>query len=251
MLDEGRWPLRFGAWTPEELRATLRDSSGAGADQGLDDTSRFVRGVARLVRRRQAVDQDRTDPPAISIFLLSPNPPRDVEFKRDPLLHAGHTCLAGKIWCVNAPVKMGWGVDFDTADADELFVTVTDKLELGGCPAIIVDSRLDVTEVQHYPKGLEEPDTCVQVRLHTSDVDILRLSDVVERVYQSHLKTPDAQPRANKLWEEPRNHEPHQLAEYRIQALLLPAFSIGLANLQSVGRVCGNHGSCGHSHRRT
>ena len=226
MLAEARSPLRFGGWTPEELRETLLDSTGAGSDEGVEEVIRFVRGVAQLVRRREAVDKGHNDPPAISIFLLAPGPPRHLDFKRDPLLHAGQTSLAGKVWCVNAPVRMGWATDLETTDADELFLTVTDRLELGDSPAIIVDPRLEVTQVHHYPNGLSDPDASVQVRLHTSDVDIVRLSDVVERIYDRHLKTPDAQPQANKLWKEPRGHRPHRLAEHRIQALLLPAFSV-------------------------
>ena len=251
MPAESGSPLRFGRWMAEELRETLRDSTGAGSDDGVEKGFRFVRGVAKLVRRREAVDKDHTDPPAISIFLLAPNPPDHVEFTRDPLLHAGQTSLAGKVWCVNAPVRMGWGADLETADADEIFVTVTDEFELGDCPAIIVDPRLEVTAVHHYPNGLAFPDACLQIRLHTSDVDILRLSNVIERVYQSHLKTPDAQPHANKLWKESRSHIPHRLAEHRIHSDAPARVFGGLANLPGVGRVRWDHGPRGHPHRRT
>ena len=218
--------LRLDGWTPDELRETLRNSSGAGSDQGIDEAIRFVRGVAYLVRRREAVDKDVTDPSDLSVFLLAPRPPNDGGFERDPLLRQGHTSLAGKIWCVNAPVITGWGMDLDAATDDDIFRMVTQELKLGDCPAIIVDPRLELTEVYYYPNGLAVPDHCVQIRLHTSNIDIVQLSDVIDRVYQSHLKTPDAQPHANKLWRESRRYRPHRLAEHRIQALLLPAFSV-------------------------
>ena len=235
-------PLRFGGWTPEELRETFRDSSGAVSDHGVDAVIRFVRGVAHLVRRREAVDNDRSDPRAISIFLLAPDPPQHVEFERDPLLYKGQTSLAGKIWCVNAPVIMGWGTDLETTDADESFLTVTDILELGDCPAILVDPRLEIPEVDYYPDGLASPDKCLPVRLHTTDVDIHRLSGVVERVYQRFLKTPSAQPQANRLWEKPSKHIPHQRAEHKIQALLLPAFVEAFATCRVWDEFAGTMG---------
>lgn len=225
MPADGRSSVRFGGWTAEELHATLRGSSGAGSDQDLDDTIRFVRGVAQLVRQREAVNDD---PSSLSVFLLAPNRPHDAGFERDPLLHAGQTALAGKIWCVNAPVKTGWGTDLGTADHDEIFVTVTDELELGDCPAIIVDSRLEVTRVHHYPSGLASPDECVPVSLRTGDIDIYSLSAVVGRVYHRFLKTPDAQPLATRLWSDSRRHRPDAKAEHKIQALLLAAFGEAL-----------------------
>lgn len=172
------------------------------------------------------MDQGAPDPPGIAVFLLAPNPPRHREFKRDPLLHAGRTSLAGKIWCVNAPVMMGWEASLDTTDPDEIFRTVTDSLELGECPGVVLDSRLGASEVFLYPEGLDVPDVCVPVRLGTDDVDLVRLSAVIEQVYQNHLKTPSAQPRANKLWKDARRHWPDRLAEQKVQALLLPAFSV-------------------------
>lgn len=225
MPADGLSSVRFGGWTAEELRATLRGSSSAGSDQGLDDAIRFVRGVAQLVRQREAINDD---PSSLSIFLLAPNPPNHAGFKRDPLLHAGQTSFAGKIWCVNAPVKMGWGTDLRTADHDEIFITVTDELELGDCPAIIVDSRPGVTQVHHYPSGLASPDECVPVGLRSGDIDIYRLSDVIGRVYRGFLKTPDAQPQGTKLWSDSQKHRPDPQAEHRIQALLLPAFGEAL-----------------------
>ena len=223
--DDG-WRLRFGRWTAEELGETLRDSTGAGSDQDVADGSRFVRGVAQLVRRREAMDRDSTDPRTIAIFILAPNPPDRLAFKRDPLLYMGRTSLAGKIWCVNAAVRMGWGANLTTSDANEMFLTVTEELELGDHPAIIVDPRLGMTEVHHYPNGLSVPDSCEGIRLHATDVDIVSLSSVVERIYQRHLKTPSAQPQATKLWKRARDHRPHRHAEHRIQALLLPAFTV-------------------------
>ncbi|MDE2823438.1 MAG: hypothetical protein OXK79_08025 [Chloroflexota bacterium] len=176
--------------------------------------------------------QGASDPPAIAVFLLAPKPPQNREFRRDPLLHAGRTSLAWKIWCVNAPVMMGWEASLDTTDPNEIFLTVTESLKLGDCPAVVLDSRLGVNEVYLYPEGLAAPDVCTPVRLRTSDVDLVGLSAVIERVYESHLKTPSSQPRANKLWKDSRRHRPHRRAEQKIQALLLPALSVAWPTCQ-------------------
>ncbi|MYC67240.1 MAG: hypothetical protein F4X12_12995 [Acidobacteriia bacterium] len=170
------------------------------------------------------IENEFAEASSLSVFLLAPQPPHNAGFSRDPLLHAGQTSLGGKIWCVNAPVRMGWGADLETADHDQMFVTVTDDLGLGDCPAIILDPRPAVMRAYHYPRGLDFPDECVEVGLRADDVDIGRLSDVAERIYLQFLRTPDAQPTASRLWRDSRRHRPDSAAESKIQTLLLAAF---------------------------
>lgn len=88
--------VRLGRWTPGELERTLRDSTGAGSDEGVGEADRFVCGVAQLLRRREAKQGASEDPPAISIFLLAPNPPVHAGLVRAPLLYLGETSLTGR-----------------------------------------------------------------------------------------------------------------------------------------------------------
>lgn len=112
----------------------------------------------------------------------------------------------------------------ETTDDDEMFRTVTDSLQLGGSPAVIVSSHAGAIEAYYYPQGLSAPDSCRAIQLHTSDIDMARLTAIVERVYEELLKTPGAPPPANRVWENASRHRPRPDAEHRIQALLRPAF---------------------------
>lgn len=233
----------LGGWSPEELRSTLQQFSGAGADSDIDDDgTRFFCGVARLVRRREAVDHNGHDPRNLSVFLLSPDASGQCGLERDPTLETGQTTIAGKVWFVSPAVVSGKARQLEATDADSVFRTVTDDLGLGHVPAAVVDPRGQRTEVRYYPKGLAHPDNRRMVRLHCSDVDLPQVCDVIQRVYEQCLVTPDAQSQGNRLWTDPRQFRPYTNAEHRVQAYLKPAFAAALPTCRIYDEFAGTMG---------
>src|SRR5262249_46814880 len=140
-------PPDLGGWSPEELRATVHETSAVGSDHDIEALTRVVRGVAPVVRKRGALDKKAADPKQVSVFLLAPNAPGSHALAREPMLDAGLTPIAGKIWFVNAPVVSGRARPLGVDDPDGVFRTVTDELGLGDLPAVIVDPRLPKTAV--------------------------------------------------------------------------------------------------------
>jgi hypothetical protein len=232
----------LGGWNPEELRLTVHGASAAGSDHDIDAATRFVRGVATVVRRREALDKQAADPKKLSVFLLAPSAPETLDLAREPMLDAGLTPIAGKLWFVNAPVVTGKARPLGVDDPDGVFRTVTDELGLGDLPAVVVDPRLPKTAVRYYPRGLKDADACEQVRLHCADVDLRQVCEVIERVYDQCLITPDAQPQGNRLWKEASKHRPHVDAEHRIQAFLKPAFAAAFPTCRTYDEFAGTMG---------
>lgn len=218
-------PADLGGWAPSELGATVQQFAGVGSDYDIDETIRFVRGVATVIRKREAVDQEGGDPKKLSVFLLFPESAGIADLPREPMLDAGQTRLAGYIWLVNSPVVAGRARKLEVDDADGVFRTVTDELQLGSVPTIVVDPRSPKTELRYYPRGLDLPDECAPVRFHYEDINLGKVCNVIERVYRQCLITPSAQPQAVSLWKDPSKHWPHRSAEHRVQALLKSAFA--------------------------
>jgi len=219
MPDDRRSP-DLGGWIPEEIHATFRQSSGAGSDYDVDETIRFASGVARVIRRREARDETQEDPKALSVFLLSPDPDDSADLHQEPMLDAGLTTVAGKIWYVNASVVRGKAMDLDVEEAEGVFRKVTHNLGLGDVPAAVVDPRQTQTEVRYYPTGLNNPDEYEPVRLNCSDIDLLQICEAIDRVYSQSLKTPSAQPSATKLWSDASRYRPCRDAEDKVEALI-------------------------------
>lgn len=240
--DDASSPPDLGGWNPDELRATVHEASAAGSDCGIEALTRFVRGVATVVRRREALDEKAADPKKLSVFLLAASAPGIQELAREPMLDSGLTPIAGKIWFVNAPVVSGRARPLGVEDPDGVFRTITDDLGLGDLPAVVVDPRLPKTAVRYYPHGLRAPDSCEQVRLQCADVDLPQVCDVIERVYRQCLITPDAQPQGNKLWKDASKHRPQSDAEHRVQAFLKPAFAAAFPTCRVYDEFAGTMG---------
>ncbi len=217
--------LDFAGWTSDELRTIFQQFSGVGSDHDLELEDRFVRGVATLVRKREAIDQTHEDPKKLSVFLLAPDVGGQADLPRKPMLDNGKTTIAGYIWFVNAAVVWGRSKQLEVEDSDGVFRTVTDELDLGDVPTVIVDPSPPKTEVRYYQKGLNALDEYKRVSLHCSEVDLERIIAVVDDVYDQCLKTPTVQPPPNKLWKDADKHWPHGNAEQRVQALLKAAFA--------------------------
>lgn len=226
MLASGSTGGHLGGWDSADLEATFHTASIVGADYDIEPHRRFLRGVVALARRREAIVERGEDPLDLAIFLMYPAGEQHTDLPRYPMLDAGLTAIAGKVWYVNAAVVSGRAVDMTATEDDDVFRFVTDDLGLGDVPAAIVDPRLDQTTVRFYPAGLSDPNSREEVRLRTPDVGIAGLSDIVARVYGQCLVTPDAQSSGNKIWENGSSHRPKRNAEHRIQAYLKPAFTV-------------------------
>lgn len=234
--------LYLGGWAPDDLRSTIRHFSGVGSNYDLADAVRFVQGVARVVRRREAIDQNHNDPKTLSVFLLKPDGTGEPDLLREPMLDSGHTTIAGKAWFVNPVVACGRAKNLEAEDANGVFRAITESFGLGDVPAAVVDPRGKNIVVRFYPQGLNDPDVYDAVRMQCNDFDLQQVCEIIDRVYQQCLKTPDAQPRAGKLWNEPAHFRPQQDAEHRIQLYLKSAFASAFPTCRVYDEFAGTMG---------
>lgn len=217
----------FGAWTAADLGQTASAYAGLGADVGLPAPVRFLGGVAKLIRRRLAEAGVDLDPKRPAVFLLEPHgaaiaPGQDP--LRVPMLDNGLTPVTGRLWFVGEVVASGKYVDVDVAD-DELFRIVTETLQLGDVPAVLYDPRTAIGTIRFYSQGLSHLEACDTATVHGAEVSLDRVLEAVEHVYQTQLITPDAQPKAGKLWQDADKWRPTKDAEDRVLLYL----NVGLA----------------------
>ncbi len=212
----------LGPWSSAELGKTAGENAGIGADDDLPLEVRFVSNVAKLVRRRRAEDAGGTDPKIPAVFLLHATPPETtaVQTKQVPMLDNGNTSVTGRLWFVSAVVVAGHYHELTQSDDEQLFRFITDDLSFGDLPAVIFDPRPKVAEIRFYSRGLREPESCHKTQLDGTPPRADLIFASIHRVYEACLVTPDAQPKAAKLWANSRKWWASSNAEDIVQVSL-------------------------------
>jgi hypothetical protein len=220
-------PEAASAFSAARLAATLGEYPGVGDDVNQPPEVRFLRGVARVVRKRVRVSTPAADA-APSVFLLMPAVPAGLvaETQVHPMLDNGLTEVEGQLWFVGQTVARGVSTPLPGSDA-EIWQTVQD-LGLDGVTAIVYDPRPSPPQVRYYPQGLRQDDL-VQVTpvQPMSTVSLDNIFQIIDRVHAQQLVTPDAQAERGKLWRSTTKAHPVKQAELTIQMYLETALNIG------------------------
>ena len=222
-MADGEESKSLGPWKDANLRGTAHADAGLGADAGVPTLIRFRSTIAKLVRRRLAVRGNTNEPYLASVFLLMPSPPDSAVAhgpKRVPRLDNGMHEICGKIWFVGAGPGSGQFIPPTEDDDDSLFLFVTDTLELGDVPAIVFDPRHPELHIRHYPNGLADLDKFEDLSIEGSDVTIETVTAAIETTHSEKMITPDAQPKALKMWFDRNKWQPFKDAEDRAQSYL-------------------------------
>lgn len=201
-------------WDDASLVETGQRFRGDGADAGLPDHVRFRTNVARLIRRRMAAVVAPGDP---AVFILLPEGPANsrVPLESAPMLNNGVTEVEGKVWFVGPVAARGIGLNLEGWSDQAVFDLAT-ALGVDRAPAILYETRTQPCEARFFPVGLAEPDNYELLRLDSANVTLAEVLEVVDRMYERSLKTPDAQHPEGKLWKNASRHLPYLRAESRI-----------------------------------
>jgi hypothetical protein len=213
-------------WSDEKLLQTAGNYGGVGDDSDQPDTVRFLRGVARLVKKRLRKAEPAQAP---AVFLLCPTELQTVDqaiLESYPMLDNGLTPVEGRLWLVGPVVVSGRCMPLDILEDRQLFEIVVRQLKQGDVPAVIYDPRTDPAQIRYYCAGLQDADTCDVLDVPMELVDLQRVLAVVDRVHETMLVTPDAQSPAAKLWQNARLYRPVRNAELTIQLYLQTAFCV-------------------------
>lgn len=214
----------LGPWADADLGATAKIDLGIGADGNQPPEIRFLRNVAKLVRRRLAIkSSELTKFKQPAIFLLQPSPPpaaAEMRTKRVPMLDNALERLTRRVWFVGENPASGHYAEYDPMDDDALFTMITNQLDQSHAPAIIFDPRLAEAAIRFYPKGLQDPSDCMLIGLSSINVTFEQVVSAVDRTYREKMITPEAQPKASKLWKNEQKWWPQKNAEDLVQMYL-------------------------------
>lgn len=207
-----------GGFSPEELAKTLSENFGAGDDAGIPPPVRFLRGVAKVVRKRAlGVPPGPSAAPSVFLFTaVAPPPFKDAAVFR-PMLNNGLTDVEGQLWFVGGTVASGWGAALGTADDAEIWARVIDT-GLGDVPAVVYDPRCSPPELRYYSHGLSDADDCRTTQVTaTAGVTLDRIFEAIDHLHRDQLITPDGQSEAGRLWADPNTARPIKEAERTVQ----------------------------------
>ena len=155
-------PLIDQSSTDASLRNTAISYFGSGDDIDQPSEVRFLRGVARLVRKRIS-KPDPNEEASPAVFLLLPRVPETVStasVNRYPMLDNGRTAVNGRLWFVGPLVNHGACVPVVANSDAALFDFVTASLDLGDVPAVVLEPRTDEPELALLRNGLNDLDSC-------------------------------------------------------------------------------------------
>lgn len=228
-------PRARDPWGDELLEGTQDQYAGAGDDATQADVVRFVRNVAKLVRKRtkSAGASGQPGPGQPAVFLMNPLVPETLPLeavKEYPMLDNGLTPIEGCVWLVAPVVVRGLALSIAPGDDAELFHAVTQDLALGEVPAVIYDPRTESQELRFYPDGLSKPDTRIVLRLPTGKVTLDDVFRVIDRVHATKLVTPNAQSAQARLWSNKDKHWVHSRAEERVQLYIETALWVAFSD---------------------
>jgi hypothetical protein len=204
-------------WDDGSLLDTGQRFRGDGADAGLPEVVRFRTNVARLIRRRMAYVSTTGDP---SIFFLLPGGPAEAPSAVSvPMLNNGITAVEGRLWFVGPVAAGGLGLPVDEWDDQAIFGRAM-AMGAGEAPAILYETRTEPPEARYFPNGVANQDSYELLRLDSANVTLNEILEVVNRMYERSLRTPDAQHSEAQLWEDKRRWWPYEHAEARIALTL-------------------------------
>lgn len=231
-------------WADARLLKTSLEFFGAGDDVGQPSGIRFLRGVARLIKKRLRKEIPPVDA-APAVFLLLPSPPPslvDAKLEQHPMLDNGLTAVEGRIWLVGPLVNHGRCMPLVAESDADLFELLISVLGLGNVPAVVFDPRTDERELRYYRSGLEDIDQCEIVSVLHGAVSLEDVFQIIDRVYEKKLVTPDAQSVPAPLWADSEKHWPVDNAEVRVQMYLDTALHIAFPWCRITGEQPGING---------
>lgn len=199
---------------------------GVGDDVTQPFRDRFLRGVARLAKKRlvKGIESD-----SLAVFVLRPPDREDPDLpngRLDRMIDNGRTPAEGRLWLVGPPVNVGKSWPIHHLDENGVFDFVIDTAGLGSEPAVLYDPKLQPAELRYYPNGLSQAETCEVAAIEIRQVDLNAVLGVIDQVHKKILAAPGAPESLGKLWSDPDKFQPVERAELTVQAHLKTALSV-------------------------
>jgi len=209
----------LGAWTGDSLEETVESYEGTAYYDGLDDSTRFMHGVAKMIRRRLAKNGAENEKAYPAIFILG-TPPENLMkiMKAAPRLDSGMDKLSGYVWFLSREPRSGRGFVPDFASDEALFNYVISTLKAGEMPSVIFDAKESVRTVRFYAQGMKHMDDCQILSIDGADINPNSVHCAIDNIYDKRLVTAEAGAHNIQLWKDKDKHYPIERPEAEIQS---------------------------------
>jgi hypothetical protein len=212
-----------GAWNGDLEQLTSAWLMGKGSDTDLPEPVRFLLSVRRLTLAREREPDCEFDR-AAAVVLVSPaffeSPPPGL--RRRPLLNTGNYALTGQVHFVNVTAA---GRSLEYAGDEGALFDALDAAKAEGLPTVIYAPKAGGhSKLSWYPNGIRDDTNVVIIPVAVEEPTAARITQVINGVYNGHLKTPDQVPPESSPWEKPTAGWAAKKAEANVQQ----AVKIGL-----------------------
>jgi hypothetical protein len=237
----------FGGASQEDLAAVVATDLGADPNLEVPEVAIAVESLARVVAARMANSEWPADPKRLAIFIVSDRV-RDLAAQlgatREPIIDNGSRSLTGKLWVTAASFASGYFSTFAAADPASIFEEVKAK-GIGDRPALVFDPAATQAEIRYYPRGLDNDAFVQRFVISNKPYTLAELDEVLNRLHQQSIITPDAALPDFNPWKDSRKYLPRDHAEAFFQGMLKLVLDVAFGPRYRVAfEIRGTEGRC-------
>lgn len=209
----------FGTADVEDMLSVAYDSLGEDPEIDTPWLGIAIQAIAKAVSARIRNDAYTSDSKTLSVFMVTERPRSEagaLAADREPIADNGSLSFAGCFWITGPAFKSAYRRLFTATTPAGIFCEV-ENLGLGDRPVFVFDPNATDLELRYYPRGLSDTETVQSFLISQHEFSIEALDRVLQRFYETSIRTPDSKLGREGPWNDPEKYIPRPDTEAFLQ----------------------------------
>jgi hypothetical protein len=219
----------LGSADVSAMVSVAHDNLGVDPEIDVPSDRIAVQAIAKAISARIRNDAFSSDGKILSAFFISDRSRAEAErlsAQRVPIVDNGSVVFAGSLWIAGPAFRGAYRHSFAHASTSEIFEEIED-LGLGQSPMFLFDPNATDLEVRYYPHGISDADMVQVLLIGQHEFSIDALDRVLQRFYETSIRTPDAKIGPEGPWSDPKKYVPRPETEAFLQNWIKIAINVG------------------------
>ncbi|WP_127520024.1 hypothetical protein [Mesorhizobium sp. Z1-4] len=219
----------LGSADVDEMVSVAHENLGVDPEIDVPSDRIAIQAIAKAVSARIRNDAFSSDRKVLSAFLISDRSRADAEqlsAQREPIVDNGSIAFSGSLWIAGPAFRRAYRHSFSHANTSEIFEEIED-LGLGNSRIFLFDPNATDFEIRYYPYGISDADTVQIFLIWQHEFSIEALDRVLQRFYETSIRTPDAKIGPEGPWSNPAKYVPRPETEAFLQNWMKIAINVG------------------------
>jgi hypothetical protein len=175
------------------LAGVANDTIGKDSELDTSEDGIGIESIAKVVGARLRHELYPTDGKSLAVFLVTDRARQIADqfgLVREPIVDNGGLELSGKLWIGAPTFRSAYPKVFSATDHAGIFAEI-DALGLSSHPVLVFDPNAVDLELRYYSNGLSDVENVQTFLIAAAGFTIELLDRVLNRFYETSLKTPD------------------------------------------------------------